>query len=88
MSLVRFGSVPTDQHPNGSQVYVFRSIPDHPDFPDGHIECCACLLGGRKHWRTTDPGALVAHLREHEAAGHYVPAYVFEACADGSWVSL
>lgn len=62
MSYARFGRKTSD-------VYVYLSC-------QGHLECCACELGDQWAFENTD--AIVAHLREHEAAGHLVPAYTFE----------
>lgn len=58
MSYARFGP--------DSDVYVFLTI-------HGVFECCACgLTDVWQRFDTTD--ALLAHLDEHEAAGHNVPA--------------
>lgn len=62
MSYARFGW-------NGSSVYVFLCV-------SGHLECCACSLGDKWEFRTTD--AMLAHLDEHVAAGHTVPADCIE----------
>jgi hypothetical protein len=55
-----------------SEVYVYMHI-------GGWLDCCSCRLKPSPHGsvilRSTD--AMVAHLREHEAAGHVVPAEVF-----------
>ena len=50
-------------------VYVFMHV-------DGHLECCGCRLnggweGGVVECESTE--AMIAHLAEHEAAGHDVP---------------
>lgn len=46
-----------------SDVYVFASI-------DGYVSCCGCILGDRGDFHS--PEEIVAHLREHVAAGHKV----------------
>ncbi len=70
MSWVRFGSpCVRDCEPcPGSDVYVF-------DNTDGYIECCGCLLRPRREFWFKTEAEMLAHLREHAAAGHHVPAY-------------
>jgi hypothetical protein len=53
----------------GSDVYVFASV-------YGHVECCGCILG--EPWEHHSADAVVAHMREHVAAGHKVPAYLLD----------
>lgn len=53
-----------------SSVYVFKSI-------YGHLECCGCISGDKWEYRST--AEMVAHLREHIAAGHQVPDRVIPA---------
>lgn len=66
MSFVRFGT-------DGSAVYIYD------DTVEG-LTCCGCIL--------TDPwpafgddghAAMLAHIAEHRAAGHRVPAWVDDA---------
>lgn len=38
------------------------------------LECCGCSLGDQ--WDFHSTADMVAHLREHIAAGHDVPAWV------------
>ena len=52
----------------GSDVYVFLAC-------NGHLECCGCALKSDGRFLTTD--AMIAHLREHEAAGHDVPDHIY-----------
>ena len=61
MSYARFGW--------GSDVYVFAST-------GGWVECCACPLHPQAWGSYELHGAdeVVAHLQEHVAAGHEVPA--------------
>lgn len=58
MSYARWG-----QH--DSDVYVFLST-------SGKLECCGCSLSDEWTYDSTD--AMIAHLREHQAAGDHVPA--------------
>jgi hypothetical protein len=44
-----------------SDVYVFEHV-------GGFIQCCGCLLGD--DWDYNTPREMLAHLDEHEAAGH------------------
>lgn len=62
MSYARLGA-------DGSDVYVFASV-------GGYVECCGCLLGGR--WDFHSAADVVAHLREHIAEGHSIPAYLLD----------
>lgn len=62
MSYVRFGS-------DGSSVYVYTDI-------NGYLACCGCRLGDKWDFHSTDE--ILAHLREHQAAGHDVPDSVLE----------
>ena len=65
MSYARFGC-------DGSDVYVYWSC-------YGGLDCCACWLHPRPFGRFNFPTAaeMIAHLREHQAAGHHVPEDVF-----------
>lgn len=52
-----------------SDVYVFHSVGDF-------LDCCGCQLGtGGAFYSVAD---LIAHLREHVAAGHMVPEHLFD----------
>jgi len=62
MSYVRLGE-------NGSDVYVYDSAL-------GGFECCACKLDATVAFLTRS--GMIAHLQEHIAAGHVVPAYAIE----------
>jgi hypothetical protein len=75
VSYARFGA-------DGSDVYVYLDC-------GGYLCCCACPLGAPWEYETT--AAMIEHLREHERAGHTVPAYVFEdlgaaAAANDAWI--
>ncbi len=63
MSYARFGW-------DGSDVYVYLHV-------GGYLCCCACSL--TDDWRHTSTDAMIAHLREHIAAGDTVPADVIPA---------
>jgi hypothetical protein len=63
MSYTRFGW-------DDSDVHVFMST-------RGWLECCGCIL--KKGWQYRSTDAMVAHLQEHIAAGHSVPADVIPA---------
>lgn len=63
MSHVRWGV-------DGSDVYVYDDV-------NGKVACCGCLLGGASRYFVTH-AELALHLREHEAAGHQVPAWVYD----------
>ena len=70
MAFVRFGV-------DGSQVYIYEETGDTK-------VCCMCAFTERRpetgRWdpdfRTADLDAMLAHLAEHRAAGHVVPAWV------------
>lgn len=47
-----------------ADVYVYLHV-------DGHLCCCWCRLSD--DWEHPSTDAMIAHLREHIAAGHYVP---------------
>ena len=67
MSYVRFG--------DDSDVYVFDQV-------DGVLCCCGCQLSYRRISYYAETAAEMAdHLREHEAAGHMVPAGVIDRIA-------
>ncbi|MGZ9829885.1 hypothetical protein ACXYTP_23510 [Tsukamurella ocularis] len=53
-----------------SDVYVFAHY-------QGFVQCCGCILGDEWDFHTLD--ALLAHLQEHVAAGHTVPADLLDA---------
>jgi hypothetical protein len=48
-------------------VYVFLSV-------GGQLECCMCDLPGPSTFVSTTTAEMVAHLDQHRAAGHDVPA--------------
>ncbi len=52
-----------------SDVYVYLDC-------GGHLACCACLSD---EWAHNSTDAMIAHLREHIAAGHDVPGDVIPA---------
>jgi hypothetical protein len=63
VSYARFGQ-------QESSVYVYMHV-------DGWLECCWCdLLTEEDCFQAYSTAAMVAHLREHEAAGDTVPAGV------------
>ncbi len=64
MSFARFGA-------DGSDVYLFENA-------GGWLECCGCALPTHSSYRTRDVAAFLAHLDEHRAAGHHVPAAASE----------
>lgn len=61
MSYARFGW-------DGSDVYVFLDV-------GGFLSCCGCGLS-RKSFKANSTDEMIAHLREHIAAGDCVPADV------------
>jgi hypothetical protein len=63
VSYVRFAE-------DGSQVYVYEHV-------DGWIECCGCALAAGTCGKFYTRGACITHLRDHEAAGHRVPSWVY-----------
>ena len=56
MSYARFGA-------GGSDVYVYLDV-------RGCLCCCGCGIGDQWHYDTTDE--MIAHLRQHQAAGDVV----------------
>jgi hypothetical protein len=75
MSYARFASAEIvakfaddpDWQPVRSDVYVFLSV-------GGFLECCSCrLLTDWQSFSAAATAAMLAHLREHIAAGHVVP---------------
>ena len=60
MSYCRFGS-------GGSDVYVYRDS-------GGKVHCCMCSLDDDCCLVVDGPREMIAHLREHQKAGHCVPA--------------
>lgn len=52
-----------------SHVYVFENM-------RLQLECCGCALLG--HFASLTAEELIEHLREHERAGHLVPAHLFD----------
>jgi len=76
VAYARFGS-------DDSDVYVFLAT-------SGHLECCACLLGDKWDFHTTDE--MLGHLDEHRAAGHCVPqgcidALVEDKAENDQWIA-
>ncbi len=67
MSFVRFGV-------DGSQVYIYDDIDLGP-------HCCFCALA-EQDFSTRDLDAMLAHVAEHRAAGHVVPAWVDDVLRD------
>jgi hypothetical protein len=53
-----------------ADVYVYCHV-------GGYLCCCACSLSD--DWEHDSTDAMVAHLREHIAAGHFVPDDVIPA---------
>jgi hypothetical protein len=51
-------------HWGGSDLYVFEYV-------EGGIECCGCRVS--EQWVYLDIGEFLAHIDEHEKAGHFVP---------------
>jgi hypothetical protein len=50
-----------------SDVYVYSDV-------GGWLSCCSCaLVDDSQQWRHFSTDAMIAHLREHIAAGHDVP---------------
>jgi hypothetical protein len=59
-----------------ADVYVFINV-------RGYLDCCGCWLrsgGEPAHFFTTD--AMIAHLREHQGAGHDIANAIEELEAD------
>lgn len=52
-----------------SDVYVYAHYA-------GFVECCGCKLSDE--WAHHSAEAIVAHLKEHVAAGHSVPEYLLD----------
>ena len=52
-----------------SSVYVYADV-------GGYVACCGCILGDE--WECHSAQEVVAHMREHEAAGHQVPVHLFD----------
>ena len=65
MSYARFGW-------DKSDVYVFMNV-------GGYLECCLCALSDEDFWNfnTYHTSDMILHLRDHELAGHNVPAHVY-----------
>lgn len=58
-----------------ADVYVFMN-------GSGWLECCMCFLV-REHqdeisFKASDTDTMIAHLKKHIAAKHYVPQHVFD----------
>lgn len=68
MSICRFQPF-ADAGPQ-SDVYVYEDR-------DGWV-CCGCRLG-QVSLSVSEPAQMIAHMREHVAAGHKVPAHALEA---------
>jgi hypothetical protein len=47
-----------------SDVYVYSDV-------GGYVACCGCILGDK--WDFHSVTEIVAHMAEHQAAGHKVP---------------
>lgn len=62
MAIVRWGT-------EGSDVYLYEST------GMGCVVCCGCALTDKTEPLPTNWDAN-AHIAEHRAAGHHVPAYV------------
>ena len=62
MSYSRFGT-------DDSSVYVYADC-------DGYVACCGCILDKRWDYHSADE--VVAHMEEHVAAGHVVPAHLLD----------
>jgi hypothetical protein len=65
MAYARFGP--------DSDVYVFAGGP-----PWAALECCDCALVSDPHFWAKTTDEMIAHLRDHQAAGHKVPEDTFE----------
>lgn len=52
-----------------SDVYVYADV-------NGYVACCGCRLGDQ--WDFHSAEAIVAHLHEHDDAGHKVPSDLFD----------
>jgi len=50
----------------------------------GQVECCACRLNKRATYATPLRQEMIAHLKEHLAAGHKVPPEAIVELADPS----
>ncbi len=54
-----------------SDVYVYYSV-------YRGVDCCSCRLGNAKTFNAGDEPEMIAHLEQHQAAGHRVPPDAFE----------
>jgi hypothetical protein len=83
MSYARFGW-------DDSDVYVYLDV-------DGYLTCCSCRLmperpsGFHEWFKAYNTAAMVAHLDQHRAAGHTVPAATYtelrnEAAENDAWI--
>ena len=54
---------------SNADVYVYADV-------GGYVACCGCILGDK--WDFHSAAEIVAHLREHAAAGHDVPDYLLD----------
>ena len=59
-----------------SDLYVFLAC-------GGFLECCACrLLSDLRSFTADTTDEMIAHVREHIAAGHAVPTHVIPSLED------
>jgi hypothetical protein len=62
-----------------SDVYVYYNSA-------GGIDCCSCVLSNKETFNAPDEAGMIAHLRDHLAAGHKVPCEAFERLEN--WANL
>lgn len=69
MSIVRFTDGVSDDHPKGSDVYIYEG--------GRGLICGGCIMENDTH-PTFDPesGGMMRHVIEHIELGHYVPKWV------------
>ena len=53
------------------------------------FDCCGCSLRANTEWHLyTSVGEMLAHIADHRAVGHFIPADVDEAIrADECWIT-
>lgn len=78
-----------------SDVYLFGGFAGQPPDDVHVITCCGCLLAREdaEDWLMSPSldfetkGAAIAHLAEHQAAGHIVPESAIERITADDWVT-
>lgn len=78
MSYCRFASVGSAREfgDEPSDLYVYLDC-------SGYFRCCACRITGMSgNWSYYSTDDMIAHVREHIAAGHAVPSDVIPRLED------